>query len=88
VYQVAWAGLRICMSQIHKTKDACERSKQINFIDLIGQVHELYRSADPAALIGALDRLTGDPGSARGPVPGSAAATGSAGGHAGRWGDQ
>ena len=144
VYRVAWAGPRICMSQMHKTKDACERSKQINFIDLIGQVHErywnpdpavqwadndltalapgtpaassfaldayteedgsqhvnfiedightheLFRSADPAALIGALDRLMGDPGSARGPVPGSAAATGSAGGHAaaGRWGDQ
>jgi hypothetical protein len=122
VCQVAWAGPRICMSKMHKTKDACERSKQIIFIDLtalasgtpaassfaldayteedgsqhvnfiedIGHTHELFRSADPAALIGALDRLMGDPGSARGPVPGSAAATGSAGGHAAarRWGDQ
>jgi len=47
-------------------------------------------ASSESALIGALDRLMGDPGSARGPVPGSAAATGSAGGHAatGRWGDQ
>lgn len=46
-------------------------------------------SSEPA-LIGALDRLMGDPGSARGQVPGSAAATGLASGRAaaGRWGDQ
>jgi hypothetical protein len=100
MYQVAWAGPRICMSQMHKTKDACERSKQITFIDLIGQVHERYRNPDPAvqwadndltALApGSPAASSFDPGSARGPVPGSAAATGSAGGHAaaGRWGDQ
>ena len=34
-------------------------------------------------LIGALDRLVGDSGSAEGSVPGSAAAVGSAGGQAG-----
>ena len=41
-------------------------------------------------LIGALDRLVGDSGSAEGPVPGSAAAVGSAGGQAdaGRGGDR
>ena len=27
MYQAAWAGLRICMSQTHDTKDTCERSR-------------------------------------------------------------
>ena len=41
-------------------------------------------------LIGALDRLVGNPSSVLGLVPGYAAAMGSAGGQAGagRWGDQ
>ena len=41
-------------------------------------------------LIGALDRLVGNPSSVEGLVPGYAAAMGSAGGQAdaGRWGNQ
>ena len=64
--------------------------RRISGLAVDGKVHELSRSPDRAALIGTLDRLMGDPGSAGRPVPGSAAAMGSAGGRAGagRGGDR
>ncbi len=68
------------------TKPACSRwryGQRISGLAVDGKVHELYRSPDPAALIGTLDRLMGDPGSAGGPVPGSTAGMGPAGGQAG-----
>ena len=47
--------------------------QRISALAADGEVPELYRSPDPAALIGTLDRLTGDPraqGLAREPSPG------------------